>query len=73
MSRRNQATRRRSYGRRLHEVRQRHEGRNANDWSGERLGEWSGGWSAELADTERPKAGRADEVQLPDSMETGPQ
>lgn len=61
MSRRSQGTRRRNYGRRQHEVRQRRDGRiTAN-------------WSAELADTESSPGNRADEGQLPGSMEAGRQ
>lgn len=61
MSRRSQATRRRNYGRRQHEVRQRRDGRiTAN-------------WSAKLADTESSHGNRADEGQLPGSMEAGRQ
>jgi hypothetical protein len=61
MSRRSQVTRRRNYGRRQHEVRQRRDGRTAADWT------------AELTDTERSPGSRADDGQLPGSMEAGRQ
>ena len=61
MSRRSQATRRRSYGRRQHEVRQRREGRINGDWS------------AQLTEEESSANSRSDADQLPGSMETGHQ
>jgi hypothetical protein len=61
MSRRSQATRRRNYGRRQHEVRQRRDGRINGDWS------------AQLADDESSRDSRSDAGQLPGSMEAGRQ
>ena len=61
MSRRSQQTRRRSYGRRQHEVRQRREGRINGDWS------------AQLTEEENSANSRSDSLQLPGTMEAGHQ
>jgi len=61
MSRRSQATRRRNYGRRQHEVRERRDDRIRSDWS------------AELADAERPPASQTEEGHFPGGLEAGRQ